>query len=182
MTTYDIHQLKPSWIRKINVAQVQDLVPGECWLWTGARSDAGYGRVQVRRRFDYTVRGRSYSVERGVCGYLHRAVYELLVGPISEGLHIDHLCRQPSCCNPAHLEPVTPLENTRRGVKGTQTHCARGGHPLSGDNVYVHVGKKGTHRTCRTCRDANVAEWRAARKERQRQTWSMYLPDQEDVA
>jgi hypothetical protein len=44
----------------------------------------------------------------------HRASYTLLVGPIPDGLEIDHLCRVRSCVNPAHLEPVTPDENQRR--------------------------------------------------------------------
>lgn len=45
----------------------------------------------------------------------HRVMYEQEVGPIPEGLVIDHLCRQPACINPAHLEPVTHAENIRRG-------------------------------------------------------------------
>jgi hypothetical protein len=45
----------------------------------------------------------------------HRFAYELLVGPIPEGLVIDHLCRNRRCVNPAHLEPVTAEENWRRG-------------------------------------------------------------------
>jgi hypothetical protein len=49
---------------------------------------------------------------------VHRDVYEQLVGPIPEGLVLDHLCRNRSCCNPAHLEPVTTAENVRRGLNG----------------------------------------------------------------
>lgn len=75
---------------------------GDCWVWTGNRTSAGYGQVWARRRMLL----------------VHRVVYEQLVGPIPEGLVIDHLCRNRSCCNPAHLEPVTTAENVRRGLNG----------------------------------------------------------------
>jgi len=68
-----------------------------CWLWLGARSQ-GYGR--------YTPLGTQ--------GQAHRVIYEMCRGPIPEGLEVDHLCRNHSCVNPAHLEPVTHQENQRR--------------------------------------------------------------------
>lgn len=71
----------------------------ECWPWTMARQDSGYGRARLP-------------------GYptmpAHRVAYMLANGPIPDGYHIDHLCRNPPCCNPAHLEAVTPAENHRR--------------------------------------------------------------------
>lgn len=100
-----------------------------CWLWTGATS-SGYG---VMKRV-----GRSM--------YVHRALYELLVGPIPDGLHIDHLCRTTQCCNPAHLEPVTPQENNRR--RPTKTHCAQG-HLFTPESTYIRPDT-GT-RQCATC-------------------------------
>lgn len=85
----------------------------------------------------------------------HRAVYELLVGPIADGLVIDHLCRKPSCVNPSHLEAVTQSENLKRGLgpavtrarHAAQTHC-RHGHEFSPDNTIVNSSGS---RVCRTC-------------------------------
>lgn len=70
-----------------------------CWVWNGAKSPLGYGRVSRDGRWQEA----------------HRVVYEDLRGPIPKGLSLDHLCRNPSCVNPDHLEPVTHRENLRRG-------------------------------------------------------------------
>jgi hypothetical protein len=114
-----------------------------CWLWTGAGSGR-YGQL----------------MRNSVNLYAHRYTYELLVGPIPPGLQIDHLCRVTSCVNPAHLEAVTPLENTRRSRGNvSKTHCPQG-HPYSGDNL----GRWRGRRYCRTCRIACCRAWRAARK------------------
>jgi hypothetical protein len=69
-----------------------------CWCWRGVIDRWGYGRI--------TIGGR--------VGFAHRMSYEAFVGPIPDGLQIDHLCRNRACCNPEHLEPVTGLVNTRR--------------------------------------------------------------------
>lgn len=70
-----------------------------CWNWTGATSRS-YGRISANRENVWT----------------HRLMYERHVGPIPDGLDIDHLCLNTACCNPAHLEPVTPSENSRRAA------------------------------------------------------------------
>jgi hypothetical protein len=82
---------------RLDECQVAELEPF-CWTWTGAVQSRGYGSCGYQRRIWST----------------HRLSYELLVGPIPSGLTIDHLCRNKRCCNPAHLEPVTNLENIRR--------------------------------------------------------------------
>lgn len=74
-------------------------MPGRCWEWE--RPDAnGYGSLMIE--------------EKRVMA--HRLAYELAHGPIAEGLHIDHLCRNPRCVRPSHLEPVTQRVNTARGM------------------------------------------------------------------
>jgi hypothetical protein len=106
---------------------------GRCWLWmTGIKGD-GYGA--------FTANGKSLLA--------HRFSYTILIGPIPDGLELDHLCRRTGCVNPSHLEPVTSLENTQRGERATRTHCRRG-HPYSGSNLYLLPHVKG--RDCRTCR------------------------------
>lgn len=103
----------------------------DCWLWTGVRISNGYGSFRVE----------------GAMRLAHRFAYELLVGPIPDGLQIDHLCRVKHCVNPLHLEPVTQAENVRRG------HDARGcihGHPWTEESTYIRPGNGA--RQCRICR------------------------------
>lgn len=105
-----------------------------CWEWQRAISgDTGYGSLWHEGR----VRGA------------HRVFYEDLVGPIPDGLEIDHLCRNRRCVNPGHLEPVTHAENMRRGAVATATHC-KNGHEFTPENTY---GRQDDHgdRQCRTC-------------------------------
>lgn len=109
-----------------------------CWVYTGYRNHKGYGWIRAGSRGKASV---------------HRVVYEALVGPIPDGLLLDHLCRVRSCCNPAHLEPVTQWENTRRGVSFSATNAAKTrcpqGHEYDAVNTYVHVRTNRRH--CRAC-------------------------------
>jgi hypothetical protein len=109
-----------------------------CWLWVKCSSN-GYGLIYVM----------------GKNKHAHRLAYEELVGPIPEGLDIDHLCRVRACCNPAHLEPVTRGVNISRGMLPTMarerfskiTHCPQG-HAYDEKNTYFY---KGSERSCRAC-------------------------------
>lgn len=123
---------------------------GPCWLWTGAKNIGGYGAISKGRR-------------QGA-GIVHRIVWELLVGPIPEGLELDHLCRVRACCNPDHLEPVTRAENVARGARRAglhrKTHC-KYGHPFTPENSMPN----GAHgRSCRTCQNARNRAARARKK------------------
>ncbi len=113
-----------------------------CWLWTGSVGKTGYGRLG------------------GPGTSAHRRSYMMAVGPIPDGLELDHLCRVRCCVNPDHLEPVTHQENVRRGISGhlerATTHCPKG-HPYDDKNTYHTPAGK---RDCRECRRAASLRYR----------------------
>jgi hypothetical protein len=71
-----------------------------CHIWLGSKDLRGYGQASNDGQVEPT----------------HRIAYARVHGPVPAGMDIDHLCRIPSCCNPAHLEAVTHAENNRRGA------------------------------------------------------------------
>ena len=120
-----------------------------CWLWTGAKTGSGYGQISRQ--------GPGWRKTH----LAHRLAYEELVGPIPGDKEIDHLCCNPVCVNPNHLEPVTHAENLRRMTERgrnwqqAKTHCPKG-HPYSGDNLILpRRGGRG----CRTCKNAFMREY-----------------------
>jgi hypothetical protein len=117
-----------------------------CWLWTGCLNSKGYGRFSFG----------------GVVQNAHRVAYQLFRGSIPESLHIDHLCRVRCCVNPDHLEPVTPLDNTRRGDAGKWGKAKRNcpsGHEYTPANTYR---RKDGWRECRACWSVRRAAKREA--------------------
>lgn len=117
-----------------------------CWVWRHRLNNKGYGYTGVK----------GFGTQQ-----VHRVSYSAYVGAIPGGLHLDHLCRVRSCCNPAHLEPVTPKENLARArpyrKSRRASHCMRG-HPLTDDNRTA----KGA---CRICTNAYAKEFRRKRTE-----------------
>ena len=88
-------------MREYLLNRVTKIEGKDCWFWNGNLS-GGYGRPNIL--------GKQY--------YAHRLSYEEFIGPVPEGMQLDHLCRNRSCINPEHLEPVTQIENIRRGETG----------------------------------------------------------------
>jgi len=126
-----------------------DFTDEGCWEWQAGKDGGGYGSVMIRRK--------RYGV--------HRLAYLEWVGPIPEGMEIDHLCRNRKCFNPYHLEAVTGRINKLRGIgfvakHALATHCPKG-HPYDETNTYV---RKGTgYRDCKTClSDRSKARWKRA--------------------
>jgi hypothetical protein len=111
--------------RKLVVIDGKFLV---CWMWTGAVDKAGYG--------EFCAGGRSNRVAA------HRWSYQHFVGPIPNGLQLDHFrCWTPACVNPLHLRPSTGMENTHNTRVGnaTKTHCKHG-HEFTPENTrLIHL-------------------------------------------
>jgi hypothetical protein len=145
-----LHTHTPAPLRFLRLVSIGD----GCWEWLGSRHGKGYGH--------FAVRGTTTRMKA------HRYSYELFRGPIPEGMTLDHLCRNRSCVNPSHLEPVTNRENILRGEGlaarcARQTHC-KYGHPFDEANTVVTKRQ----RICRTCHRRNGRAGAARRRARAR--------------
>ncbi len=127
--------------------QVDD--SGSCWIWTGIKDYKGYGQFSANNKKHLAA---------------HRWAYEALVGPIKEGFVVDHLCRNRACCNPDHMEIVTPTENVMRG-EGITAQNARRAECSCGHTYSVAHRKDGrSYRFCKRCKNEQQREKRRAIK------------------
>lgn len=135
------------------------VVDGECWSWVACITKDGYGSFN----FDITTSA-------------HRFAYFVARGTIPDDRVLDHQCHNRDrscpggrsclhrrCVNPAHLEPVTGVENTRRSVRTQKTECLNG-HPYTPENTYLRPGQGDRQRDCRTCIRDRVRQYTARRK------------------
>ncbi len=145
------------------VQKVLDRLPPstkECRVWPGATNGHGYGKVRCPDR------------RRAL--YVHRVVLAEHLGVDVDSLDtVDHLCRNPSCANPFHLEEVTHAENCQRGTLGSvsaaraaaQTHC-KNGHAFDEANTRYYTTSKGyIGRKCRACEAERMRKYRSSRKD-----------------
>ena len=123
-----------------------------CWLWT-SEINKGYGRLTINAKHVLA----------------HRFAYELLIGPIPDGLELDHLCRVRHCVNPEHLEPVTTSVNVQRAFDFRAGHggppiCRNRRHSMTPDNVWMRRRPNGhLSRECRACKNASRKRWEEGR-------------------
>ncbi len=107
-----------------------------CWEWQAKTTRGGYGLYLLNGKWQMA----------------HRVAFEMIRGPIPTGLQLDHLCRNPRCVRPDHLEPVSGQENILRGngpaaINARKNHCKRG-HPLTPENTWTWRGE----RACKVCK------------------------------
>lgn len=126
-----------------------------CHIWVGAIGGNGYSVA-----WD-SINGRQ--------GSAHRIRYEREIGPVPKGMHLDHyVCENRACCNPLHVRPVSPRENTLRGdtpasTNLARTHCSKG-HPLTTENLDSWMAKRGK-RKCMVCAREYCRNWRERNKD-----------------
>jgi hypothetical protein len=96
---------------------------GDCHIWTGARSDVGYGQIRIK--------GKLY--------YAHRLAYELERGPIPDGMVIDHMCHNRACVNPEHIQAVSHKQNIENIGHSRSSTGYRGVHRTRGGRFAAQV-------------------------------------------
>jgi hypothetical protein len=116
-----------------------------CWEWTLCLNQGGYGVFHTNNKQ----------------WKAHRFAYQILIGPIPEGLTLDHLCKNKKCVNPEHLEPVTQYVNTVRGKGSSSLYCSKG-HAMFGEHLYFNDG----NRRCQKCK--RIADLNSKRRKRER--------------
>lgn len=141
-------------------AKVDKRTANECWPWTAGKTAQGYG---------------GFHPAKNTTVLAHRWSYRDAHGSLDSSLVVDHLCRNRTCVNPAHLEQVTNLENLRRGegyalANGMRSACING-HEYTPDNTYIDPSGGARCRRCARIRDAhripNEARNRRRNNERQ---------------
>lgn len=150
MQQKSIPQLSPEQLDKFWY-RVEVHQPSGCWQWRGTIERWGYGQFSL---------GKKAGKFRA-----HRVAYSVLIGPVPDGMQLDHLCRNNGCVNPDHLQVTTGRINTLRGygtsgMNARKTHCKRG-HELSGDNIYQY----GNRRSCKLCKTVTSRAAYSRRKE-----------------
>lgn len=141
---------------RIRIRLVNNIIVNNgCWIWQGSKNKGGYGLSFIFEN------NQSRTI------FAHRLSYEVFIGVIPKGLVIDHLCRNRSCINPEHLEPVTVKINTNRGIGSwanrlPRTYC-KYGHKLTKLNTRYTSDKPG-YKICRICAAKANKEYRLRRK------------------
>jgi hypothetical protein len=121
--------------------------PDGCWLWTGLKASGGYGRIKID----------------GTHQQVHRVAYEMHIGPIPDGLQLDHLCRNKACVNPDHLEPVTQRENILRSDNMAARWARRTECHVCGGPFTIQANRRACLACQRRLRNAANARKRAGR-------------------
>jgi len=126
-------------------------ITNECWIPNLKKRKDGYTVFTIKRTKEY---------------FGHRLAYSIFKGDLIDGLVIDHICRNKSCCNPDHLRQVTQSQNALENSESImatnkiKTHC-KNGHELSGSNLRLEklsMGRSGFSRRCVTCTNARQRE------------------------
>lgn len=124
-----------------------------CWMWTGASRDGRYGA--------FSPEGHWASLTSA-----HIWAYEQTVGPVPEGLELDHFrCSRTMCANPEHVRPVTPRENSLRSnspaaLNRAKTHCIHG-HEFTAQNTREMPDGE---RRCKICEADRQRRYRGRRR------------------